>query len=275
MATNNTKPSQGASGRNGSFGGDSDQGGWSDTDGFAIGSGSGPQVLAINGFADAEIDVGLQAVVPNDYASIKITLGNLLNLNGFANAAASGTVTSTAATAGSMTISNGNLSGNCSAVFSIDVTAYIAADQTTVRMHIADSFQLSLTGSGYSGATLSETAASGGSVQVAAPPVNDALTSKSGTFDLARFAASVLNTGQWDIAFVASAPGESLKGHGESVLTIDATVELPGKSHPDIRKFQDVERSNIVFNDFSGPAAGMHSGLMVSSSEPLSLFHNV
>lgn len=282
MSVHNAKPSQTAGNDGEFFRDDSNWGAWSATDGFGIGNGGGSQVLAANGFAAAEVDVGLQAITPNDYASVRVFVGDVVNLNAFANASASGTVTSAASSQGSVTLTNGTLSGLCSATLSIDVTAYIAADQATVHMHISDSFQLSLAGTGYAGVTLAETAASGGSVQVMAPVAiaaaantkNHDAEDKAGTFDLARFAASVLNTGQWNIAFVASAPGESLKGQGLSVLTVSATADLPGNHGPKVLHFHDIERSNLAFSDSSTPVAGVHSGMLQSSSEPPSMFHN-
>lgn len=283
MSVHAAKPLKTAGADGEPFRNDNNQGGWSATDGFAGGDGGGSQVLAVNGFAAAEVDVGLQAIAPNDYASVRVVIGNVLNLNAFADATASGTVTSAASSQGSVTLTNGTLSGLCSATLSIDVTAYIAADQATVHMHISDTFQLSLAGTGYAGVTLAETAFSGGSVQVMAPiattsagnTANHGAEDKAGTFNLARFAASVLNTGQWNIAFVASAAGESLKGEGQSVLTVSATADLPGNQRPKVLNFHDIERSNLAFSDSSTPVVGMHPGMLQSSFRPPSMFHNV
>lgn len=274
MPAHNPNPPQAESDTAEYFRRDSNNGMWSDTDQFMVGSGNGTQVLGINGFADATIDVGLQAIAPNDSASLQMSLGNILNLSGFANEAASGTVTSAASALGSLSLTNGTLSGDCTATFSIDVTAYIAASHATVQMHITDVFDLSLSGTGYSGVTLAETAASGGSVQLIAPVASNSPGTSTGTFDLARFAASVLNTGQWNLAFAASVPGESLKGQGESVLTISATADVAGNGRSQALSFRDVERSNLAFSDSSSPIGGIYPGLQESSSGPISLFHS-
>lgn len=282
MSVQAAKPLKTAGVDDKSFRDDNNSGGWLGTDGFQVGEEGASQVMAASGFASAEMDVGLQAIAPNDYASVRVFVGNVLNLSAFANASASGTVASAASGQGSVTVANGTLSGLFSATLNIDVTAYIAADQATVHMHISDSFEMSLAGTGYAGASLAETVASGGSVQVMAPVAattacntqNHSGEDKTGTFDLARFATSVLNTGQWNIAFAASAPGESLKGEGLSVLTISATADLAGNHRPKVLSFHDIERAKLAFSDSSTPVAGIHPGMLQSSSGPPSMFHN-
>jgi hypothetical protein len=285
MAANNNKSNPGGNpgqGNGGSpFRHDSNQGNWHDGDGFSIGGGNENQVLAVNGYADASVDIGLQATAPSDSASIDISLGNTVNLNAFGGVAASATVTSAAAGQGSLTLTNGNLSGTYTASFSIEVTAYLPADNATVSMQITDSFQLSVTGTGYAGVTLADTAASGGTVEASTParsgaggPGGNAAGNHGNTFDLARFAASVLNTGQWNIAFVSSAPGESLAGMGTSVLTINAMADVPGNRGPEVLNFHDTERTNLAFSDRSSPPAGGQYGLDASVSAPVALFHS-
>ena len=256
---------------------DINQGSSQDLDKFSIGHGDGSQVLGINGFADSSVDIELQAAVPNDFASIKISLGNVVNLDAFANAGAAGTATSAAASQGLLTLTNGKLSGSYTASLSIDVTATVAADHATIHMHITDSFQLSLSGTGYAGASLLATTTTGATVVAMTP--SDAGTSSPGGnkgehFDLARFAASALNTAQWNIAFVASAPGESLHGVGVSVLTIVATAELAGGAKPELFKFQDTDRSTLTFNDTTTPTMGIPYGMQVSGLNSVNLFHD-
>ena len=197
-----------------------------------------------------------------------------VNLDAWANAGAAGTVTSAAFSQGLLTLTDGKLSGSYTASFSIDVTATVAADHATIHLRITDSFQLSLAGTGYVGASLLQTTAAGGTVvsmtQSGAPPA----ANHNQHFDLARFAASVLNTGQWNIAFVASAAGESLHAVGASVLTIAATADLAGGPEPERLSFYDTERSRIAFNDTSSPAMGMPYGMQVSRPESVSLFHD-
>jgi hypothetical protein len=256
---------------------DVNQGNSQDLDTFSIGHGDGSQVLAITGFADSSVDIELQAAVPSDFASIKISFDNVANLDAFANAGASGTATSAAASQGQLTLTNGTLSGTYTASLSIDMTAIVAADHATIHMHITDNFQLSLSGTGYVGASLLATTAAGSTV-VAMTPSGAGTGSedddKGGQFDLARFVASVLNTGQWNITFLASAPGESLHGVGVSVLTIAATAELAGGQKPELLNFQDTDRSTLTFNDTTTPAMGIPYGLQVSVPNSVNLSHD-
>lgn len=268
-----------SSGNQGHIRSDPSHGSWRNADGFAIGSGNEPPVLAINGFADTNVDIELQTAVPADFASIQISLGNVVNLDAMGFAGASGTVSSSAASQGLLTLTNGNLSGTYTAMLSIDVTASIAADHATVNMHLTDSFQLTLSGTGYLGASLALASTSGGTVTAITPSGgsagNSAGRSDGGTFDLARFVANVLNTGTWDIDFVASMPGESLHALGASVLTIDATAEVPNGESLKKMQFSDTDRSNLTFNDTSSPTTGSPFGVQSYSSGPGSLFHTV
>ena len=250
---------------------------WRDFDRLSIGHGDGSHVLSASGYANASVDIGLQAAAPQDYASIRISLGNVVNLDAWANAGAAGTVVSSASSQGLLTLTDGKLSGTYTASLSIDVTATVAADHATIHMRITDSFELSLSGTGYVGASLLQTTVAGGTV-VAMTPIAGVGGSPAANhgeqFDLARFAASVLNTGQWNIAFVASAAGESLHGVGTSVLTIAATADLEGGPKPERLNFYDTERSSMAFNDTSTPGMGAAYGMQISRPESISLFHD-
>jgi hypothetical protein len=240
-------------------------------DQFTIGRGQGPEVLAINGFADTSADIELTTAVPSDYASIKISLGNVVNLEAFARTGASGTVTSTAASDGTLTLTKGNLRGTYTASLSIDVKAYIPADKAIIDLKVTDRFNLCISGTGYTGASLVETSAAGGTVDAMTPAGGTTTGGNHGSFDLAKFAASVLNIGQWNIAFATSAPGESLHVLGLSVLTVDATAELPGAHSV---RFGETERSSLSFNDASSPSGGCY-GPGYCGSSPATLFHTV
>jgi hypothetical protein len=215
------------------------------------GCGFEPQVLAASGFADTGVQIGLQGLRPTDHASITISLGNVVNLAAFAKSDASGTVTSTATNQATLTLTNGVLSGSYTAAMSIDLTAYIAADHATVQMEVTDRFQLSLSGTGFTSVALATTASAGSTVVATSPASSIAGGSAGhhgGTFDLATFAASVLNTAQWNIAFMTG-PGETLSAVGSSVLTITAIEEVAGAHKPQISRFQEVERSTVAFQD--------------------------
>jgi hypothetical protein len=215
------------------------------------GCGFEPQVLAVSGFADTGVQIGLQGPSPTDTASIAISLDNVVNLAAFAKSDASGTATSTATNQGTLTLTKGVLSGTYTAAMSIDLTAYIAADHATVQMEVTDKFQLSLSGTGFTSVALATTASAGSAVVATSPGSSTAggsLGNHGGTFDLATFAANVLNTAQWNIAFMAG-PGETLSGVGTSVLTISAIEEVAGAQKPQISRFQEVERSTVAFQD--------------------------
>jgi hypothetical protein len=248
-----------------------------DGNGFSIGPCNLPQVVAANGYANDSVSIALQAAVPSDYASFNLALGEIVDLRAFANAGASATLTSNAASQGLLTLSNGNLAGSYTASMTIDVSAYIASINAKVTMRVTDNFQLALSGKGYVGASITSTSASGGTVTVATPSGGTGASpgkSDGASFDLARFAASVIDTGKWNIAFVASQAGESLQGRGTSVLTIDATVELPGGHKPEVMTLHDTERESLAFNDMSSRGFSGPYGFQQSSSGPLSLFHN-
>lgn len=251
-----------------------------DLDGFSIGYSTGPQVLAMTGYANVSFDVGLQAAVPADTASIHITLGEVMNLNAWAKAGAEGTVTSNASSEATLDITGTILNGTLSATLSINASGYIAASRATVHLHITDTFQMSLSGTGYVGATLQTTAQSGSTVVATAPSSpsgspsgGNAGPSHYGTFDLARFAASVLSTGQASIGFISSAPGESLHGIGTSVMTIAATADILGGPVPQHLVFHDVDRSVLAFNDNSSRGGGLPFGYSGHGMNPISLFH--
>lgn len=257
---------------------DDSSGQWADADRFSIGPWNLPQVVAAGGYANDSVGIALQTAVPSDYASFNLSLGEIVNLQAFANAGASATLTSSATGQGLLTLNNGHLTGTYTASLVIDVTAYIASINAKVTMHVTDNFQLSLSGTGYVGGSLTTTSQSGGSVTVTTPSSGiSAPPGKcdGGSFDLARFAASVIGTGNWDIAFVASHPGESFNGRGTSVLSIDTTVDLPGDHKPQPLAFHDTERASLSFNDTSSHDFGGPYGLQATSSGPISMFHNV
>ena len=228
-------------------------GGWNDLDTFSLGRFHGPQVLADSGTAASNVDFELQAVTPGDYASIRITLGDVVNLDAWANAGAVGSVSANVTAQGLATFNGGKLSGSYTACLTIDATAWIPADQVTMHLHITDSFQFGLSGSGYAGATVTVTSLANSNVVATSPGSTTAAPGcgDGGTFDLARFAASVLNTGQAQVSFVASTAGESLHGIGTSLVTLTATADVAGIP-PGTISYHDVDHHALVFNAVSG-----------------------
>jgi hypothetical protein len=253
-------------------------GGLLDYTSFAIGTGYGPQVLAASGYATTDFSLGLQSAIPADNVSISISLGSVVNLNVFGNAAASGNVVTQAASQTDLTIAPGKLNATYSAHLSIDVTAYVPAAHASVHLQITDSFQLSLSAKGFNGLSLTQTSAADKSVKTMTPaavPSGGPAGNEGGTFDLARFAASVLNTGQWDIEFAGLAPGESLRAQGTSELTVNATADVLDGHRPEMLSLHETDRSSFAFNDRSGSATGSLFGMPQWGSGALGPFHTV
>ena len=227
--------------------------------GFVVGHVYEPQVLAINATADANLDLGLQTAIPADTVSIKVALDDVVDLAGFGASAASGTVASHATSVAQITLGHGLLDGTYSASISIAVSASIPAAHATVEMQITESFQLCFTGKGFVGASVTQGASSSGTVVAPTPApsaISKTFANSGGNFDLAGFAASVLNTHQWDISFAGFAPGESLQAAGTYGLTISAMAHLAAGAGPKELSFYESDRSSFFVNEKSGPAVG-------------------
>ena len=168
-----------------------------------------------------------------------------------------------------MVITNGNLHGTDSTALSIDVTASLPAEHATIHLHLSDDLHFTLTGKGYVGSTVTQTAESGGSAQAfsqtgTAPP--SASEDDNGTFDLAKFVTSIVNTTSFAVQFIASAPGKSIRGEAEAVLTINATADFPGAGATQRHLvFNDTEPNHFAFSDTSS-TAHVPDLVMVSST---------
>jgi hypothetical protein len=238
--------------------------------------------LTINAFADSAIDIGLTAASPGDFASIDIDLGDIVNLAAFGKGPVSGSFAASATGTGTVVITDGILRGSDSTLLTIDVTASLPAEHANIHLHLTDSLEFALTGSGYVGTTITQTAQSGGSAQIfsqtgTGSSSNEGKGSSSnegkgsssnddGNFDLARFVTSVLNTNSVAVKFIASAPGESIHGEGNTLLKVDATADLPG-DHGKMRHlvFSENIPRHFAFNDTSS-TAHMPDLVMVSST---------
>ena len=224
--------------------------------------------LTINTFADSTIDIGLTATAPNDFAAIAIDLGDIVNLNAFGNGPVSGSFAASATGTGTVTITNGRLHGTDTTSLSIDITASLPAERATIHVHLTDDLHFNLTGSGYIGSTITQTAESGGSAQTFSQTGSTAASEAEddgGTFDLAKFVTSILNTNSVAVQFVASAPGESIHGQGMSILKVHATADLPGENGK-MRHlvFNETQPHHFAFNDTSSSAHLPH--LVMASS---------
>jgi hypothetical protein len=249
-----------------------------DFTGFIAGSVCQPQVLAVNATADASLALGLQTAIPADTVSIKVALDDVVNLAGFGASAASGTVASHATSVAQITLGHGLLDGTYSASISIAVSASIPAAHATVQMQITESFQLCFSGKGFVGASVTNGASSSGTVVAPMPDADTtgkAFAKSGATFDLAGFAASVLNTHQWDISFAGLAPGESLQAAGTYGLTISATAQLAGRAGPEKLSLYESDRSSFFVSEKSGPAAGGLFGMQPCGPGLVGPFHMI
>jgi hypothetical protein len=232
---------------------------------FNDGSRDPPLQVAITGFANTSADMELSGATPADHASLQLSLNDLLDLNAFGRStSASGMVVSSATSQGVITITSNKLDGSYSAMLSIDATATVGP--ATVDLKIADSFKLSLRGKGFVGDSITLQSHSGGTVSIPSQTAQAvAAANTASTFDLARFVAAVLGTGQFDLSFLASTPGVALQGVGTSVETIDATADIVGRKP---QTYHDTDRVSFSFSEVAHPGAGM---LMASqdTSNPL------
>jgi hypothetical protein len=225
--------------------------------------------LTINSFSDSSLDIGLTAATPTDFASIDIDLGDIVNLAAFGSGPVSGTFAASATGNAKVVIINGHLQGSDSTALSIDVAASLPAEHATIHLHLTDDLHFTLTGTGYVGATITQTSESGGSAQTfsqtgSAPA--SASDYDDGTFDLAKFVTSVVNTTSFAVQFIASAPGESIHGEATAVLKVNATADFPGafgiQQH---LVFNETKPSYFAFSDTSS-AAHVPNLVMVSST---------
>ena len=152
-----------------------------------------------------------------------------------------------------MTITNGILHGTDSTALSIDVDCVTAC---RVRHHtyiLTDDLHFTLTGRGYVGSTVTQRAELGGSAQAfsqtgTAPASED----DDGTFDLAKFVTSIVNTTAFAVKFIASAPGEFIHGEAEAVLKINAMADLPGAGGTQQHLvFNETKPNHFSFSDTS------------------------
>lgn len=247
-----------------------DQGGWHDGAYLHGGRGLAPHALAIDGSAAASVEIGLTALVPNDYAAIHIAIGNAIDFDAFGRGGAVGSITTTAVGSAQLTIEDGKLVGGYTATLSVELTAELPSSHAVVHLRVTDSFSFTLSGKGWSDATLATTANSEGTVQT--DPTGDG-PAACGRFDLAQFAASVLGTGDWSMKFVASQAGTTLQGKGVSTLSIDATADLPGGWGGQHLSYHDVQRSAFAF-DAGVPTGG--PGCWIPEAKPAMppLFHH-
>ena len=143
-------------------------GGWNQHIRWTVGNGDGDDgssTVTISSFADASVDIGLTAANQHDFASIDIDLGDIVNLAGFGNGPVSGTFAALATGSGTVAITNGHLHGSDTTALSIDVTASLPAEHATIHLHLTDSLNFTLTGAGYSGVSITQTAEFGGTVK--------------------------------------------------------------------------------------------------------------
>jgi hypothetical protein len=212
--------------------------------------------LNVFGSATSSLTLDLQGLQPADYATIKTKISDAVDLCAWDVDPDSTTANVTINQYGSGTIADGSLVGSAQTGITLDISTYLPASHALVYLHITDAFDFDINGEGYTNVTLTGTGESASGVS---PDTSNSLPSiATATFDLAKFAASVLGTAQWDISFATSLPSESLNLSGHFTRVIDAEADIlsngPGSEILDHLVYHGSENSSFSFDNHTGPA---------------------
>lgn len=229
---------------------------------FSNGVGSGTPNVSALADATASLGINLQGLVAPAATSIQTNIRDVINLNAWGQGPLSATSTASASEQGTVVVINKSVTGNARTGITEDVTAYLPTSHVSIHLHVTDVFNLSLSGQGYTGATLTEATTSTSviklstsSVPTGAPPA---------TFDLAKFAAVVLGTTTWDINFGPSVAGQSLQVQGHSLRTVDAEADIlssgPGSAILHRLTFHDADQTNFNFSGHTPAITTGHVG---------------
>ena len=234
-----------------------------DFDVFAAGNAPGEPILNAFGGAQGSVAIDLQGMLPPDRVAIANSISDAVDLRAWGKEPVSGTATATADEQGSVSIVDGKVTGDLRTIVTIDVSATLPASHVAVHLHVSDVFDLGLSGAGYVGAALTTASASTSLVPIDAGDTSS-FGGDGGTFDLAKFAAAVLGTTRWNIAFTGFSPGESLHVQGHSTRTVEATADLLRSANEDGKPehlvFHDTDRTNFSFNEHAGSLMSAHDG---------------
>jgi hypothetical protein len=217
-----------------------------------------PNVSDMNVFGSAinSLTLDLQGLQPADHATINSKISDAVDLRAWNVDSDSATSTVTVDQHGSGTITDGSLVGSAQAWITLDISAYLPANQALVHLHVTDASDFDFNGEGYTNVALTGT---GEGVSGVSPDTSNSLPSTpTATFDLAKFAASVLGTTQWDISFATSLPSESLNLNDHFNRVIDAEADILsnglGSEVLDHLVYHGSDNSSFRFDDHAGPA---------------------
>jgi hypothetical protein len=226
----------------------------------AADSASEAATLNVSSAVTAKLAIDLQGLQPSAHAAIRASINDAVDLRAWTLDPVVATSSVMLDQQSSASITNGSLTGNARTATTINVSAYLPANDASVDLHVTDTLDLNISGKGYTEVALGTVSEATSTVQ------RDTSNSPSGTpaatFDLAKFAAVVLGTTQWDISFAPSLPGESLHIDGHSVRIIDAEADIlanvPGKDVSPPLVFHSEDRTSFSFNEYAGPAITAH-----------------
>jgi hypothetical protein len=210
--------------------------------------------LNVFGSATSSLTLDLQGLQPADYATIKTSISDAVDLRAWDVDPDSTTVHVTIDQYGIGTITDESLVGSVQTEITFDISTYLSASHALVSLHITYTFDCDINGEGYTNVTLTGTGEGASGVS---PDTSNSLPSTAtATFDLAKFAASVLGTAQWDISFAASLPSESLNLSGHFTRVIDAEADIlsngPGSEILDHSVYHGSENSSFRFDNHTG-----------------------
>jgi hypothetical protein len=217
-----------------------------------------PSVSNLNaaGSATNSLTLDLQGLQPADHAIIRTKISDVIDLRAWNVDPDSVTSTVTVDQQGNGTITEGSLVGSAQTGITLDISAYLPTSHALVHLHVIDASDFDINGEGYTNATLTGTAE--GASGVLTDTCNSLPSTLTATFDLAKFAASVLGMTQWDISFATSLPSESLNLNGHFARVIDAEADIlssgPGSEVLDHLVYHGSDNASFSFDDLAGPA---------------------
>ncbi len=208
------------------------------------------------GSATNTLTLDLQGLQPADHATISTKISDVVDLGAWNVDPDSAISTATIDQQANGTIIDGSLVGSARTGITRDISAYLPTSHALVQLHVTDVSDFDINGEGYTNIVLTGT---GEGASAVSPDTSNSLSSTpTATFDLAKFAASVLGTTQWDISFATSLPSESLNLDGHFTRIIDAEADIlsngPGGEVLDHLVYHDFDNVSFRFDDHAEPA---------------------
>jgi hypothetical protein len=202
------------------------------------------------------LTLDLQGLQPADRATISTKISDVVDLRAWNVNPDNAALTVTIDQQGNGTITDGSLVGSAQTGITRDISAYLPASHALVHLHVTDVSDFDINGEGYTNVVLTGTGEGNSAVS---PNTSNSLSSiPTATFDLTKFAASVLGTTQWDISFATSLPNESLNLDGHFARIIDAEANIlsngPGSEVLDHLVYHGFDNASFRFDEHAGPA---------------------